>query len=289
MLTASAVRQRCGVIGQLGLDRKTAWFTIEPGKIDACADLVADICLQNYPDLDIPLHSRWRHFVVDGTDLWAYYRDKSMQNVDVAAVSRSAIDLVFISVLMDAGAGPNWRYTDPVTTATLSRSEGLAAASVDLFFNHLARFDHDLGWYTDAESLMALSLDELAQAMQYSPANPVVGIVGRLQLLNGLGKVLSNTPDNTLTRPGDLLDIFQCRCNGDALPAETILVEVLNRFGTIWPNGLVHHQFFLGDAGYHRQLRTADITDQIVPFHKLSQWLSYSLIEPLQWGWYPGK
>jgi len=212
-----------------------------------------------------------------------------MQNMDAATISRTAIDLIFVSVLMDAGAGPDWRYTDPVTAATLSRSEGLAAASIDLFFNHLARFDNKLGWHTDAQTLMALTLDELGQAMQHSPANPVIGIVGRLQLLNGLGKVLSNTLGNTPgcpgpRRPGDLFDVFQSRNSGNTLSAETILVEVLNRFGGIWPNGLVHHQFNLGDAGYHRQMRTADITDQIVPFHKLSQWLSYSLIEPVQWG-----
>ena len=32
-----------------------------------------------------------------------------------------------------------------------------------------------------------------------------------------------------------------------------------------------------------RSLTTGDETDGIVPFHKLSQWLTYSLIEPLQW------
>jgi hypothetical protein len=29
-------------------------------------------------------------------------------------------------------------------------------------------------------------------------------------------------------------------------------------------------------------MKTADATDQLVPLHKLSQWLAYSLIEPLQ-------
>jgi hypothetical protein len=28
---------------------------------------------------------------------------------------------------------------------------------------------------------------------------------------------------------------------------------------------------------------TSDATNELVPFHKLSQWLAYSLIEPLQW------
>jgi hypothetical protein len=38
----------------------------------------------------------------------------------------------------------------------------------------------------------------------------------------------------------------------------------------------------LGDVWRHRQARTGDATDQLVPLHKLSQWLSYSLVEPLE-------
>ena len=38
----------------------------------------------------------------------------------------------------------------------------------------------------------------------------------------------------------------------------------------------------LGDVWYHSEISRPDPTDRLVPFHKLSQWLSYSLIEPLQ-------
>ena len=40
--------------------------------------------------------------------------------------------------------------------------------------------------------------------------------------------------------------------------------------------------FPVGDAGRHPAVRTGDATDGIVPFHKLSQWLTYSLLEPLE-------
>jgi hypothetical protein len=39
----------------------------------------------------------------------------------------------------------------------------------------------------------------------------------------------------------------------------------------------------LGDTWRHPLARAEDATDGLVPFHKLSQWLSYSLIEPLEW------
>src|SRR5262249_10164693 len=40
--------------------------------------------------------------------------------------------------------------------------------------------------------------------------------------------------------------------------------------------------FAVGDAGLHPAARTGDASDRIVPFHKLTQWLTYSLLEPLE-------
>jgi hypothetical protein len=38
----------------------------------------------------------------------------------------------------------------------------------------------------------------------------------------------------------------------------------------------------LGDCWKHPALPTSDATSGLIPLHKLSQWLAYSLIEPLQ-------
>jgi hypothetical protein len=38
----------------------------------------------------------------------------------------------------------------------------------------------------------------------------------------------------------------------------------------------------LGDVWRHTQVKGDDLTAGLVPFHKRSQWLTYSLIEPLQ-------
>ena len=38
----------------------------------------------------------------------------------------------------------------------------------------------------------------------------------------------------------------------------------------------------LGDCWRHPAIRRDDATDGLVPLHKLSQWLAYSLIEPLE-------
>jgi len=281
-MSAAAVRERCTILGELAIAGKTQWFGIEPTRLGACAQLVADICSKNYPLLDIPYHSRWRHFVLGETDLWRHYISP-LPSGDDADLSRTAIDLVIISVLIDAGAGPDWSFDDPVTGMTLTRSEGLAAASIDLFFNHLAKYGKNTGFYVDSSSLCSLSEETFFSAMQHSGSNPLVGIEGRLALLRGLGDTLSSGFGDGSARPGDIYDTLLSKAHLGSIRAGAILDVILQRFGKIWPNGLVHQDVNLGDTGYHRLVRTQDVTNNIVPFHKLSQWLSYSLIEPLQW------
>ena len=284
LLTAQAVRERCAQIGTMSTGGDTHWFHTNYAALDDCARLVARTCTENYPDLRIPLHSRWRHFDVGSTDLWQYYREKYLQHLDDKSMARTAIDLVFTSVLLDAGAGPHWRYVEPVSGIELSRSEGLAAASVALFFEYLARDEGGVGWVVDSQALSKLTFEHIAHSFQHSERNPLLGIQGRLQLLHGLGDALKQDVNSDLRRPGDLLDALANKASSDGLHAAHVLEEVLHRFGKIWPSGLVREQINLGDCGVHSLLVTDDITSNIVPFHKLSQWLSYSLIEPLHWG-----
>ena len=312
--SAKAVRTSCQRIGYLARAGESRWFGLQAEKLDKCIDLVVQTCEQNYPDLDVPLHSRWRHFVVAPpmshgkpmpplVDLWRHY-SKGFSG-ERAVLARSAIDLAFVSVLLDAGAGPKWRYRDSVTGAELMRSEGLAAASVDLFFNHLAKFSNERGWWIDQQALNALTLNELAEAFQHSAQNPLVGVEGRLQLLHGLATVLGESSD--YDRPGDILDTCLALSkstnptagSGRLLAGEReerldtsihgvhgaqLLKIILTVFSGMWPNGYCYKGVNLGDCGYHSALRGEKEASGIVAFHKLSQWLTYSLVEPLEWG-----
>ncbi|MBV8537328.1 MAG: DUF1688 family protein, partial [Alphaproteobacteria bacterium] len=58
--------------------------------------------------------------------------------------------------------------------------------------------------------------------------------------------------------------------------------ELLQQFGPIWPSRLTLGGVPLGDCWRHPSMATDDATSELVPLHKLSQWLAYSLIEPLQ-------
>jgi hypothetical protein len=66
------------------------------------------------------------------------------------------------------------------------------------------------------------------------------------------------------------------------LAASTVLTAVLEGLGNIWPGRLSLAGVNLGDVWLHPALIGDNPIDQYVPFHKLSQWLSYSLLEPLQ-------
>ncbi len=52
--------------------------------------------------------------------------------------------------------------------------------------------------------------------------------------------------------------------------------------GNIWPGREAIAGVNLGDVWLHAALKGNNPYDQYVPFHKLSQWLTYSLLEPLQ-------
>lgn len=48
---------------------------------------------------------------------------------------RGLIDLFFVSVLLDAGAGDVWKFQEPGNGQTYNRSEGIAIASLHMFLN----------------------------------------------------------------------------------------------------------------------------------------------------------
>ena len=86
----------------------------------------------------IPPHGRWQHFEVGGTPrIETLLQEWKIGGCDNLELTRRLIDLFFISVLLDAGAGDHWRYVEPGTSQTYERSEGIAVASLHMF-NSLA-------------------------------------------------------------------------------------------------------------------------------------------------------
>ena len=117
--------------------------------------------------------------------------------------------------------------------------------------------------------------------------NPLPGIAGRADLLRRLGRTVLAAPEifgrNDTPRPGGLFDHLAALAQNRRIAAPVILSELLKHLGPIWPSRLTLGGVALGDCWRHPALTTDDETNGLVPLHKLSQWLSYSLIEPLQW------
>src|SRR5919202_2166387 len=131
LLSAAAVRSRARQVLEAGLAGALDHFAVVPAALGAVADRVAAVTRETYPDLDVPLHARWRHFAAGGVDRWAVLAGAAEWH-DAAARARAAFDLVIVSVLLDAGAGSTWSYREPATGRHFDRSEGLAIASFDL-------------------------------------------------------------------------------------------------------------------------------------------------------------
>jgi hypothetical protein len=64
------------------------------------------------------------------TDLIKSWKENGADDLEV---TRRLIDLFFVSVLLDAGAGDHWRYIEPGTEREYERSEGIAVASLYMF------------------------------------------------------------------------------------------------------------------------------------------------------------
>lgn len=285
LLTANAVRTRAGQMLELGLAGKLSHFTIDLGRMDGVAEAVLAVTRRAYPTLDIPFHARWRHFVLGGLDRWAGLADAASWP-DRAARARAEFDLAIVSVLLDAGAGAAWRYRDAVTGQGIGRSEGLAIASLDMFAGGLFSRDARTPFRADAEALAMLPPAALTSAFQASDANPLLGLEGRTDLLRRLGKLVAERADvfglHDTPRPGGLFDHVAAQANEGTIAAPAILSAVLTQLGPIWPSRIDLAGIPLGDCWRHPAITADDATAGLVPLHKLSQWLSYSLIEPLQ-------
>jgi hypothetical protein len=269
LLGAAAVRERAHEMLELALDGRVEGWSVDLGRLDAAAELTVAATREAYPDLAIPFHARWRHFVAG---------EPSLPDGDGAVRARAAFDLVILSVLLDAGAGPGWRFEDPVTGGTFGRSEGLAVASQRMFESGTLR--------AGGAALAALDTETLARGFQAGGDNPLVGLEGRAALLRRLGAQVLARPDlfarADAPRPGGLYDALADRAGGGRLPAAAILELLLEALGPIWADRLVVDGIPLGDCWRHPAIRRDDSSDGLVPLHKLSQWLAYSLIEPLE-------
>ncbi len=288
LLSPLAIRDRAQTIYQRAIDG-AGFFQIHEEKFEPLVSYVMETIGKNYPNGNIPFHSRWGHFRAGGRDRVVEFK-KEISHLDHLERARTEIDLVVTSVLLDAGAGAAWAYKESGTGLTSNRSEGLGVASFHMFRSGIMS-ESKKALRAEATGLRSLRAVDLERHFQVSDSNPLVGVDGRLGLLNSLASAVENKTMFKSPRPGALIDFLKDRY-GMNIPATAILRAVLDGFGPIWPGRLVAVGSFgkvnLGDVWRHSGLETdlskatSNNVKCLVPIHKLSQWLTYSLIEPIQ-------
>jgi hypothetical protein len=275
--TPAAIRERCERVYELARAGLLEHFELDESRLPEVAERVLDLTRTLYPDLSrIPYHGRYRHFDAGGVPRLAQFSEK-IGNFSADEQLAARFELVITSVLLDAGAGPTWRFHG-ADGGVYSRSEGLAVASYELFVSG------QLGGSArapraDVPGLTGLTAASLARAFQVSATNPLTGLEGRAALLRRLGDVVALAPEyfgsSELARLGGLGLWLKHSAHSGRLAASAILAALLRELGPIWHGRQRLAGQSLGDVWRHSKLG-------FVPFHKLSQWLSYSVFEPLE-------
>ena len=98
------IRARCAAVLRSVEANVSEHFTLHREALPAVAERVAALTLRRFPDLQIPYHSRWRHFEAGGLDRKPAL-EALLASRTAADAARARFDLTVVSVLLDAGAG----------------------------------------------------------------------------------------------------------------------------------------------------------------------------------------
>merc|ERR1719181_99089 len=116
----NAVRQQCNRVYDLAKQDGLEHFKLDESKIAKAVQVTEETIRKAYPDLKVPYHSRLRHF-----ESAAMAQMMEGWRCDKVEKARRMVDLLTVSVLLDAGAGSTWRYLSQ-HGQSVGSSEGLA-------------------------------------------------------------------------------------------------------------------------------------------------------------------
>lgn len=279
-----AIREQCGALFERALAGSSPHFSVHLDRLPQVVDYVESVIKTTYPDGNIPYHSRWRHFTVGNPERLTRL-DAKLAGLDPELICQAKMELAIISVLLDAGAGEKWRYQEAETGQIYTRSEGLAVATFDMFMEGYFSGDPDDPCRVDPAGLKSVGKRELQAGLQVSSDNPLVGFDGRLALMNKLAAAITSHKKHfgeIEPRLGGLFNYLLAQSANAKLPARKILLAILESMSSIWPGRAMVGGVSLGDCWQHPALDAQGLGRGFVPFHKLSQWLTYSLVEPLE-------
>lgn len=336
LLSIPSVRARSSLLFQKVLDSPSdeacTNFTVSLDKVDSVVDYIVKLINRDYgTNYDqIPPHGRLQHFNVGSKDritpLVKQWTD--IEKADNVEVTKRLLDLFVVSVLLDAGAGNVWKYTEKegdssTSSQSFGRSEGIAVASLDMFKSGAFSNSPDtFPFQVNGEALSKMTVEKIAAGMQATNVNgsggagdnPMDGLQGRSSLMARLGEAVVSNPKyfglEGNSRPGNILDFLLQHDtttfkvnedNGKKVPIiklEALWDGLMDALDMIWPKGRTSlNGKSLGDAwplsslpvpeGASNSVTLKDEDNKInwlkiTPFHKLTQWLCYSLLVPIK-------
>ncbi|KAJ1921251.1 hypothetical protein H4219_000850 [Mycoemilia scoparia] len=293
-----AVRERANVVFDLATQQKLRHFDYDAEKLQEVANYVSELIRRDYSSfMDVPPHGRWRSYCVKLED---GQRDLVKEHVeawradgaDPTECCRRVIDLFVVSVLIDAGAGPAWTFKDPLFSQPLCRTEGLGMAAIRMFESGSFSSDSSQPYQADSVALKAFTDESLLRGFQVSDSNPLLGAESRAQLLRNLGQALEANPDffgSENPRPGNMVDYLIKNKVGGSVSMDRLWEVIMDGFKSVWPatrtklDGVSLGDVWACDTLQNSPTDPLDSSDpsQLVPFHKLSQWLCWSLSEAI--------
>ncbi|KAH6658725.1 hypothetical protein BKA67DRAFT_220491 [Truncatella angustata] len=305
-----AVRERSKIVTDKALHNSLHHFDVDMSLFPGVVSFVCGIIKRDYdaPFTSIPSHGRYQHFSVGGRDRIANLLS-TFSDIDTSEKCRRLIDLFLVSVLLDAGAGTSWSFKSAENGRIYKRSEGLAIASLEMFKSGLFSSNPSNRFQVDKNGLRKLTVQQLAKGMQSGPGNELAGLEGRAELLIKLGGALDQKREfwGDNGRPGNMIDYLLSHPTTQASSMPIVILPVLwnvlmNGLAPIWPaSRTAIDGVSLGDAWSCSSMPQTAPTpsspsfspfpnsqpptaawESILPFHKLTQWLTYSLMQPMQ-------
>ncbi|KAJ2335434.1 hypothetical protein GGH91_005476, partial [Coemansia sp. RSA 2671] len=299
-----AVRERSQAVYERAQQDGLQHFDFDKTKIESVADYVISLIARDYGTIDkVPTHGRWRSYclALGGSDTKrdlvgehvAKWKESGVSDWECA---RRVVDLFVVSVLIDAGAGSKWRYTDSL--GVFERTEGLGIAALRMFESGVFSSSPNYPFQADALALVSLTDEALLEGFQVSEENPLLGGANRAELLRSLGRAMSGGGAKYFggececashpARPGFMLDyLAKSAVEPKTVSIDSIWEAIVDGLASVWPASRTQLDgVSLGDVWPCSTLATSQAEEgegisagHLVPFHKLSQWLTWSVLE----------
>ncbi|KAI9315870.1 hypothetical protein BX666DRAFT_1952323 [Dichotomocladium elegans] len=298
LCSLGSVRERCFRVQEAASRKRLAHFDVDLSKLDDMVHIIVSLMKRDFINTsEIPVFGRWRHFDVGGRPRIRQLIDGAWAGIDKTEQTRRVIDLFVVSVLMDIEPSLRYQYVEQDTGKVFKRQEGIAIACLDMFKAGAFSSDPRMPHRVDSEALLGFTLEKIMQGLHVTSLFD--GLQDRVDLLRHLGQLLEHRQDYFGAgvnghRPGNLMDYLMSHPTtintkkGPLIHLET-LWPIVQDMGELWAaseesNGKGGTPE-LGDVWPCDSIRvehTSNQLDHYVSFHRLSQWLVYSLVEPME-------